>query len=56
MFPVKIDGGFSLMVSELLLILSGAAGGWVFKLSSQNHKLHKTFCTVFFSPASFFST
>lgn len=57
MFPVKIDGVFSLRVSELLIILSGAAGGQVFKLSSQNHKLHKKLLVLsFFFPASFFST
>lgn len=57
MFLVKIDGGFCLIVSELLIILSRAAGGQVFKLSSQNHKLHKKLLVPsFFSPASFFST
>lgn len=56
MFLVKIDGGFSLIVSELLIVLSRVASGQVFKLSSQNHKLHKkTTCTVFF-PSIFFST
>lgn len=41
MFLVEIDGSMSLTVSELIIIMSGGAGGKVFKLSSQNHKFHK---------------